>query len=171
VKGTRRSAGCDREFDDDSDIERLIAEAEPWPDPPDPSVYHGPIGEAVQTIAPNTEADPVAVLVQLLVGFGNLVGRGAHLLIEDTPHFANEFVVIIGESSAARKGTSWRRVLKFLGLLERSEPLRRTRVGSLRDPVHRRGSTSASRAARARERDSSTRFAIRSKRWTRTEMK
>jgi hypothetical protein len=118
VKGTRRSAGCDREFDDDSDIERLIAEAEPWPDPPDPSVYHGPIGEAVQTIAPNTEADPVAVLVQLLVGFGNLVGRGAHLLIEDTPHFANEFVVIIGESSAARKGTSWRRVLKFLGLLE-----------------------------------------------------
>ncbi len=38
-----------------------------WPAPPDRAVYHELLGEIVNRIAPNTEADPVAILTQLLV--------------------------------------------------------------------------------------------------------
>ena len=44
---------------------------------PPPAVYHGLLGEIVNRIAPHTEADPVAILTQLLVAFGAAVGRGA----------------------------------------------------------------------------------------------
>jgi hypothetical protein len=33
-----------------------------WPAPPDQAAYHGLPGAIVQKIAPNTEADPVAIL-------------------------------------------------------------------------------------------------------------
>jgi hypothetical protein len=49
-----------------------------WPAPPAPAVYHELLGEIVTRIAPHTEADPVAILTQLLVAFGAAVGRGAH---------------------------------------------------------------------------------------------
>jgi hypothetical protein len=45
-----------------------------WPAPPDPAAYHGLVGEIVNRIAPNTEADPVAILSQLLVAFGAEAG-------------------------------------------------------------------------------------------------
>ena len=38
-----------------------------WPAPPDEAAYHGLPGAIVQKIAPHTEADPVAILAQLLV--------------------------------------------------------------------------------------------------------
>ena len=48
-----------------------------WPEPPQGAAYHGLAGEIVHMIAPHTEADPVAILAQLLAGFGAAVGRGA----------------------------------------------------------------------------------------------
>jgi hypothetical protein len=57
-----------------------------WPAPPDRAVYHELPGEIVGTIAPNTEADPVAILTQLLVSFGAAVGRGAWFQVEATRH-------------------------------------------------------------------------------------
>jgi hypothetical protein len=47
----------------------------PWPTM-DRAAYHGIIGKIVKGIAPHTEADPNAILVQLLVQFGNVIGRG-----------------------------------------------------------------------------------------------
>ncbi|MGH2927658.1 MAG: DUF3987 domain-containing protein, partial [Solirubrobacteraceae bacterium] len=38
-----------------------------WPATPDRAVYHDLLGEIVTRIAPHTEADPVAILAQLLV--------------------------------------------------------------------------------------------------------
>jgi hypothetical protein len=78
-----------------------------WPAPPDPFAYTGLPGEIVRTIEPESEADPVALLVQLLVAFGNAVGRRPHVRVGAAQHFANEFVVLVGETSAGRKGTSW----------------------------------------------------------------
>jgi hypothetical protein len=43
---------------------------DPWPDPPDGAAYHGLAGDVVRAIGPHSEADPVALLVQLLVAFG-----------------------------------------------------------------------------------------------------
>ena len=79
----------------------------PWPDAPDPSVWYGLAGDIVRKIAPETEADPIAVLVQLLVGFGNIIGRKAHWRVDASRHACNLFVCICGNSSKARKGTSW----------------------------------------------------------------
>ena len=59
-----------------------IAAEPPFPGPPDVAVYHGVVGEAVKLLEPHTEADPMAVLTQFLVGVGNLIGR--------TPYFAVE---------------------------------------------------------------------------------
>ena len=71
-----------------------------------------------RTIEPETEADPVALLVQLLVAFGSLIGQCAHVAVGAAWHFANEFTVLVGETSAARKGSSWSEVKRFAGPID-----------------------------------------------------
>jgi hypothetical protein len=56
----------------------------------------------------------MAVLVQFLVAFGNALGRGPYIQVESDRHHANMFAVMVGESSKARKGTSWGRVRAVL---------------------------------------------------------
>jgi hypothetical protein len=68
----------------------------------------------VKLIEPTTEADPAAVLIQFLVGFGGMVGRGPHVRVDGHQHGANLFAVVVGDTSRARKGTSWRRVREAL---------------------------------------------------------
>ncbi len=67
-----------------------------------------------ETIAPHTEADPVAILAQLLVGAGALIGRRAWFEVEATRHHPNEFVVLVGDTAKARKGSSWDHVARTL---------------------------------------------------------
>ncbi|HVB54050.1 MAG TPA: hypothetical protein VNF24_07655, partial [Candidatus Acidoferrales bacterium] len=86
-----------------------------WPDPPRPAAYQGLAGAVVETLAPHTEADPVAILAQLLVAAGITVGRGAHATVEATRHHPNEFVVLVGDSAKARKGSSWEHVARVMG--------------------------------------------------------
>jgi hypothetical protein len=85
-----------------------------WPAPLGEAAYHGLAGEAFRLIAEHTEADLAGILTQLLVAFGSAVGRGPHTLVEGTRHGVNEFVVQVGETAAARKGTSRARALAFL---------------------------------------------------------
>lgn len=70
----------------------------------------GPAGAIIKKIEPHTEAHPAALLLQLLVGFGNVVGRGPFLLTERDRQHCNLSTVIVGESSRGRKGTSWGQV-------------------------------------------------------------
>lgn len=81
------------------------AEADPWPEM-GATAYHGLAGEFVRFVEPQTEADPVALLVQLLTMFGSAAGRGAYVRVERTRHYPNEFGVIVGQSAKGRKGTS-----------------------------------------------------------------
>jgi hypothetical protein len=90
-----------------------------WPEPPDDRVYDGLVGELVHAIAPHTEADPIAILAQLLIAAGAAIGRGAHYRIEATRHHPNEFVVLVGDSAKARKGSSWDHVAR---VLEQAQP-------------------------------------------------
>jgi hypothetical protein len=76
----------------------------PWPIMV-PAAYNGLAGEVVSVIAPYTESDPVALLLHYLASFGNAVGRGPHYLVEATSHFPNLFLLTIGRTSRARKGT------------------------------------------------------------------
>jgi hypothetical protein len=85
-----------------------------WPAAPDRAVYHELLGEIVNRIAPHTEADPVAILTQLLVSFGAAVGRGAYFQVEATRHHPNEYMCLVGDSSRARKGSSWDHVRRLI---------------------------------------------------------
>ncbi len=81
-----------------------------WPAPPRPEAFRGLLGEMVESLAPNTEADRVALLAQSLVLFGNQAGRRVHFCADGAYHALNLFVAIVGASSASRKGTSFSRV-------------------------------------------------------------
>jgi hypothetical protein len=84
-----------------------------WPTPIDEAAYHGLAGEIVREIEPTTEADPIALLLHLLVFFGNAAGLRPHVLVEDTEHGTNEFVALVGAISKARKGTAERRIRRL----------------------------------------------------------
>ena len=47
---------------------------EQWPEPLDEAAFHGLAGEFVRMVEPHTEADPNALLVQVLVSYGNAIG-------------------------------------------------------------------------------------------------
>lgn len=78
-----------------------------WPAPLGRQAYSGLLGDIVQTIAPETESDPVGLLLQMLVMLGNIIGRSAHFVVEACSHYLNEFVLLVGNTSKARKGTSF----------------------------------------------------------------
>jgi Protein of unknown function (DUF3987) len=92
---------------DDDTIAIRVPRPIHWPAGPVPSAFHGLAGDIARATAPHTEADPIAVLVQLLVAYGAVIGRGAHRRVGVSEHHANEFVVLVGPSAKARKGTSW----------------------------------------------------------------
>jgi hypothetical protein len=114
-----------------------------WPPAPDRAVYHELLGEIVDRIAPHTEADPIAILTQLLVGFGAAVGRNAWFQVEATRHHPNEFMLLVGDSARARKGSSWDHVRRLLAVVDPSIGLRMMTglssgeglIWSVRDPA------------------------------------
>jgi hypothetical protein len=119
----------------------------PWPDPPGEEAFHGLPGRIVRTIEPASEADPAALLVQVLVAFGNTIGRGAHFTVESDRHHANEFAVLVGRSSKARKGTSWGRINGLFRAAEEQWAAERIQTGlssgegliwAVRDPIMKR---------------------------------
>ncbi|MGF1472108.1 MAG: DUF3987 domain-containing protein [Rubrobacteraceae bacterium] len=77
-----------------------------WPTLAEEALYGLP-GEIVKAIEPHTEADPVAILVNLLAAFGNATGREAFLRIGADYHRLNLYAAFVGETAKGRKGTSW----------------------------------------------------------------
>lgn len=76
-----------------------------WPQM-DQKAFAGIAGEFVTLATENSEADPVAVLATFLGRFGIECGPNPHIMVGDTKHYARLFVVIVGDTSKARKGTS-----------------------------------------------------------------
>jgi hypothetical protein len=68
--------------------------------------YYGLPGNIVRTIEPHTEADPVAVLMNLLCAFGNAIGRGAHFRVGADRHHLKLNAGLVGPTSKGRKGMS-----------------------------------------------------------------
>ena len=110
------------DLDEDSEPSMPLPPESVAPPPPAlaaPALY-GIAGRVVSSLTPHTEADPAAVLLQFLAAFGNLVGPAPHCRVGATRHGLNLFVVLVGESSKARKGTSWRQISS---LLAEADPL------------------------------------------------
>ena len=76
-----------------------------WPEM-DPAAYRGLAGDVVAEFEPFTEADPVAILLQVLTYFGNVVGGSPYYQVEADRHLGNLFCVLVGSSAKARKGVS-----------------------------------------------------------------
>ncbi|MDA8355126.1 MAG: hypothetical protein M0Z95_02225 [Actinomycetota bacterium] len=121
-----------------------VGDAPPgWPEAPAPEAYSGVLGEIVRCLAPHTEADPVAILAQALIAAGAQVGRGAHVAVEATLHHPNEYVLIVGESAKARKGSSWDHIARLMDMVDPGFSTRTSTglssgeglVWALRDPV------------------------------------
>jgi phage/plasmid primase-like uncharacterized protein len=104
------------------------AAVEAWPATLEDEALYGLPGEIVRTIEPHTEADQSAILIQTLVAFGALVGRGPHIKVEADQHHARLNAVLVGDSSKARKGTSWNRVKELFEPINELDGLRFPRV-------------------------------------------
>ena len=101
------SGAHDDDRDDDQpdvDLDGYLTRERPAP--LSRAVYVGVFGELLDAIAPHTEADPAAILAQLLVMVGNAIGRGAWFQVGPTRHYLNLFVVLVGDSAIGRKGVS-----------------------------------------------------------------
>jgi hypothetical protein len=98
--------------DDDGSFGRSVVSA--WPEPLAEEALNGLAGDIVRAVLPHTEASAEALLLQLLAGFGNTIGRTSYFMAEADQHFGNLFVVLIGETAKGRKGTSWGIVSRLL---------------------------------------------------------
>ncbi len=124
----------------------MTARAASWPKSLDAVAYYGLAGDFVRTIAPHTEADPVALLAEFLVAFGNLIGRGPHFVAEADHHYTNLFAILVGVTAKGRKGSSWGQVRARVRIAD-TEWADRIQSGlssgegliwTVRDPISRR---------------------------------
>src|SRR5262249_44055522 len=91
---------------EEAGVDDDILMVRPWPTLHQ-AAMHGIAGEFVRAVDPHTEADPVAVLLHGLVMFGNGIGRNPHCRVGVTRHALNEFLVVVGRTGKARKGTAY----------------------------------------------------------------
>jgi hypothetical protein len=89
----------------------------PWPELADEALYGLP-GDVVRAIEPHSEADPAALLANILCAFGNLVGRGSFARVGADEHHLKLFVGLVGETAKGRKGLSWGPVRDLLGAVD-----------------------------------------------------
>jgi hypothetical protein len=107
----------EEEFGPNTVATREAAAEGAWPVMP-AAAYHGLAGEVVACLSPQTESDPNALLLQYLTSFGNVVGRLPYYFIEGAQHFPNLFVVLAGESSKSRKGTSAQHIRNIIRIAD-----------------------------------------------------
>ena len=84
----------------------------------DREMYAGLVGQVIETFAPHTEAHPVSIAAHFVVAFGNAVGSGTHFVVGETLHRMNEFLLVVGKSSRARKGDARNTALRSLEIAD-----------------------------------------------------
>jgi hypothetical protein len=88
----------------DTSAEDETVKTVPWPTLSD-TALHGTAGKIVNLVAPHTEADPAAILVQLLADFGATLGPGPHIMAGNERHRAVINPLIVGRTNNGAKGT------------------------------------------------------------------
>jgi hypothetical protein len=108
-KVLRSEAQTADDVETSTDLTSLCSPAlDEFPAPLEKAAFHGLAGAIVRRIEPHTESDRAALLVQFLIAFGNVIGRTAHAMADGARHGANLFLILVGQTSKARKGTAWR---------------------------------------------------------------
>jgi Protein of unknown function (DUF3987) len=93
-----------------AEIERARAELPAL----DPAAFTCYLGELVGQVAPDTEADQVGILASLLCVAGVYLGPGPHVPAGDDRHPLLVWPLVIGRTSAGRKGASWSTARRLL---------------------------------------------------------
>ena len=93
-------------------------ESREWPQEMASDAFVGLPGDFVRLVAPNTEADPVALLGNFLVGTGVLFGREAWAVADGHRHYPVESLLVTGQTGSGRKGTATGRVMPVLEAVE-----------------------------------------------------
>lgn len=89
----------------DERVDFCEVEVMPKPVLADAALY-GLLGDITQFITPQTEADPMAIYSQFLVAYGNSIGRKAFFQVEQSRHYTNLFLVLVGVTAKGRKGVA-----------------------------------------------------------------
>src|SRR6202789_4199516 len=86
----------------DAELEHLLTQLQSNPPQPNRNPPLTP-----EQPEPPRAASPQPPTPQSPAAFGNLIAPGPHCMVESTRHALNLFVILVGDSSKARKGTSW----------------------------------------------------------------
>jgi len=133
------SAQNNQEFEDLDNIE--IKE---FPKSMPAEVYRGMAGAIVKYLENFTEAAPEALLINLLVAFGAMVGKEAWIEVGGDRHYPNLFAVLVGDTASGRKGSSWSIIERVLEKADKNFVLNNLRNGTVsgegiiyhvRDPI------------------------------------
>ena len=106
----------------------IVEEVEPPSTPKeyneDHEVYDGLLGEIAKKITPTQEADIMGIFAHLLVYGGYVMGRKPHINMSSTDleikMYANQFIMLVGNSSSGRKGSSKNTVASFFNMIDSS---------------------------------------------------
>lgn len=107
--------------------------------------FYGLAGNFINEVAKHSEASRAALLFQFLVEVGNILGDKFYKPIGGASIHTNEFCIIIGDTSKARKGTSLKAINFFMKKIWKETFSRRIINGlstgegiiwSLRDPIY-----------------------------------
>jgi hypothetical protein len=104
-------------FGGDCAMEEFYRPGDGFPEPMGKDAFHGTLGDIVQIICEQSEASREAVLAQLLVSVGNMIGRTI-CIDQASDHYCVLYIVICGNTAKGRKGTSWSPVAKLLALID-----------------------------------------------------
>ena len=95
----------------------------------DDAAMHGLAGEFTKAVEPHSEADPVGILLHVLIGAGCVVGPGPHVLVEHSPHFARTNLLQVGKTAGGRKGTAWSTPKYVLSRIDQQWSLTQIKTG------------------------------------------
>lgn len=129
-------------LDENEDISLMYG----YPEPLQDYAFLGLAGDIVNAIEPHTEGDKAALLLNFLTMFGSIIGNNAHKLVEATKHPGILFVVLVGDSSIGRKGTSWGHIKRVFDMLDQDFVRNNVKSGissgeglvyHVRDPIYK----------------------------------
>jgi DNA-binding transcriptional ArsR family regulator len=87
-----------------------------WPQL-DQAALYGLTGEVVRALLPHTEADPAALVLDFLCGFGVMTGNEAgaqpHAMADGAKHPARINGLVVGETSRARKSSAFTQMMRL----------------------------------------------------------
>jgi hypothetical protein len=117
----RNDAGQANDANDANDASERLDGSHPFWNEPKLDVrsraFHGPLGELARYYTEDAEANPVAVLFYLLVGFGNILGRRTGFLAGSSIHHTNEHLLVVGDT-ASGKGDAWSEARQILAQID-----------------------------------------------------